>query len=137
MTATGTARSCDGCTACCKLMIIRELDKPADKWCSHCKIGSGCSIYATRPAVCAAFKCVWLQTQDGANPLAPELRPDISHVVMSTAHDSKDIVLNVSATRPDAWKTGAIRQLVDHWMSHGVKIIVKCRDKVVKVSLSS
>ncbi len=33
--------SCDGCTVCCKVLKIRELDKPANIWCAECKIGGG------------------------------------------------------------------------------------------------
>ena len=32
---------CDSCTACCKIMKVRELDKPANTWCAHCAIGEG------------------------------------------------------------------------------------------------
>jgi hypothetical protein len=56
--ANSPVRNCDGCTACCKLMIIREINKPADTWCSDCKIGVGCGNYATLPKVCQAFQCV-------------------------------------------------------------------------------
>jgi hypothetical protein len=117
-------------------MIIRELDKPADTWCSDCKIGVGCGIYETRPRVCQVFQCVWLQTQGTATPLPPELRPDISRVVISTAHESKDIVMNVGADRPDAWKKGIAGKLKDHWLASGVTIFVKCRDKIEKLPAS-
>ena len=39
----------DGCTACCKILKIRELNKPANTWCKHCNIGVGCGIYDSRP----------------------------------------------------------------------------------------
>lgn len=35
---------CDGCTAWCKVMKVRELDKPANTWCTHCTIDAGCGI---------------------------------------------------------------------------------------------
>ena len=29
-------RSCDGCTLCCKLLSVEEIDKPQQHWCEHC-----------------------------------------------------------------------------------------------------
>lgn len=57
---SGAGRSCAGCTMCCKLLDIPELQKPALRWCTHCDIGTGCKIYETRPAPCAAFACAYL-----------------------------------------------------------------------------
>jgi hypothetical protein len=126
-------RGCDGCTACCKIMQVRELDKPASTWCRHCRVGAGCSIYETRPESCRTFECVWLQTQSGEAPLAPELRPDISRVVMSTASQGRDIVLNLATDRPDAWKHGAIATLVAKMLNDGITVLIKCGDKLEKL----
>ena len=30
-----------GCTACCRLLSIPELKKPAQTWCEDCGIGEG------------------------------------------------------------------------------------------------
>ncbi len=75
---------CDGCTACCKIMKVRELDKPANVWCQHCRIGSGCGIYVERPESCRVYECLWLKTQRMGRPIPPELRPDRSRVVIGT-----------------------------------------------------
>jgi len=53
-------RACDGCTMCCKVLGITELDKPVGKWCQFCDIGHGCKIYDTRPGECRTFHCMWL-----------------------------------------------------------------------------
>jgi hypothetical protein len=56
-----TPRTCGSCSLCCKLLAIDELDKPAGRWCRHCRPGrGGCSIYADRPDVCRGFHCGWL-----------------------------------------------------------------------------
>jgi hypothetical protein len=114
-------------------MRVRELDKPANRWCPHCEIGEGCRIYAERPHTCRVFECVWLQTQRGRQPLALELRPDRSHVVMTTANAGEDIVLNVGPDRPDAWKRGAIGGLVARMLADGITVLVKCGARIERV----
>ena len=118
--------SCDGCTACCKIMEIRELNKPGNTWCSHCKIGVGCGIYDTRPESCRVYECVWLQTQRGNKPLSLDLRPDRLRVVIGTTNHGDDIVLHVSTDRPDAWKRGGIGKLVAEMLADGITVMVKC-----------
>jgi hypothetical protein len=59
-------RSCNGCTACCTVMGIEELNKPLGVPCWElCKDGSGCSIYASKPPSCNEFECVWLTDKQG------------------------------------------------------------------------
>jgi hypothetical protein len=114
-------------------MGVHELAKAANVWCEHCIIAQGCRIYATRPHSCRTFDCVWLQTQRGQKPLAPELRPDISRVVMSTTNGGEDIVLNVSPERPDAWKQGAMGKLVERMRADGLAVILKCGDRIQRL----
>ncbi|MDH4440840.1 MAG: hypothetical protein QE284_10695 [Rhizobium sp.] len=52
-------RSCGTCSLCCILPDIDELDKPANVVCRHCAVGDGCVAYATRPATCRDFFCLW------------------------------------------------------------------------------
>jgi len=124
---------CDGCTACCKILNIEELNKPGDTWCTHCEIGVGCGIYETRPEACRVYECVWLQTQRGGKPLALELRPDKSHVVMGVTNQGEDLVLYVGRDRPDAWKRGAMARLVDETLAKGYTVLVGCDGKVRKL----
>ena len=42
-------RACGTCSLCCKVLSVFELAKPAGKWCTHCRPGNGCDVYATRP----------------------------------------------------------------------------------------
>lgn len=61
---------CGGCTACCVVYCLPELNKPAHTPCKHlCE--ARCSIYPQRPKVCADFLCGYM-----LYPWAPELRPD-------------------------------------------------------------
>jgi hypothetical protein len=65
-------RSCSECTACCTVLAVVELRKPMRWACDHVACG-GCQIYATRPAACHAFNCLWLR---GAMPGDESHRPD-------------------------------------------------------------
>lgn len=66
-------RSCGDCSACCKTHGIRELNKPAGDWCSHCSSEhNSCTIYTKRPPSCAAYKCLWLLTGAGGEAGRPK-----------------------------------------------------------------
>jgi coenzyme F420-reducing hydrogenase beta subunit len=65
-------RECGTCTACCTVLAIAELQKPARWACDHVHC-SGCRIYADRPQPCRDFNCAWLR---GAIPGDDSLRPD-------------------------------------------------------------
>jgi hypothetical protein len=75
-------RSCGKCSMCCKLLHVIELNKPANKWCEHCRPGyGGCSIYDTRPSICRDFGCGWLMSP----AVAPEWYPLLSHMILALA----------------------------------------------------
>ena len=96
--------NCGTCTACCRIFEIPELAKPAGKWCEHCEIGRGCTIYNERPAVCQEFECLWLLSQQRDDPrehLAPELRPDRCKVVFSPS--TNDRIMAASSCRCRGW----------------------------------
>src|SRR5690348_6121196 len=65
-------RECGGCTACCTVLAVRELDKPMRWACDHVHC-AGCRIYDTRPPSCREFHCRWLRGSVGADDA---LRPD-------------------------------------------------------------
>lgn len=83
--------TCGECTLCCKVLEIKtdEFQKPKDQWCQHAVAKQGCSIYESRPTICAAFRCLWL-LNDG--PL--HLRPDKIHGVLTPTSDGKNLVLH-------------------------------------------
>jgi len=54
------ARECGGCTLCCSVLRVDELPKLGGVACAKLEPG-GCGIYATRPAVCRGYRCMWLQ----------------------------------------------------------------------------
>jgi hypothetical protein len=66
-------RECGGCTACCVEITIDDpmLAKPARETCVHC-VGSGCSIYESRPRDCRDWYCAWRRTADLPDHLSPD-----------------------------------------------------------------
>jgi hypothetical protein len=104
-------RSCGGCTLCCKVLAVPDIDKPGGLWCVHCKPGSGCGIYADRPGGCRTFLCGWL-----TNPrFGPEWKPDRSKIVITVGRDGNGLDFLCDPGFPDAWRKepyySQIRQL--------------------------
>lgn len=54
------SRTCGGCTVCCTLPHISELNKNNYQHCKYEISGVGCGIYESRPDCCRGFKCSWL-----------------------------------------------------------------------------
>jgi hypothetical protein len=73
-------RSCGSCTLCCKVFAVPDFDKPRSVLCRHCVAEQGCSIHATRPAICRGFFCNWLLVDS----LGPEWQPERSKLVLQS-----------------------------------------------------
>ena len=73
-----SGRSCGPCTACCRVLEIKALEKAAGILCRH-NTGAACGIYQKRPEACARWHCLWRRIE----ALPDELRPDQSGVVFS------------------------------------------------------
>ncbi len=57
-------RTCDGCSECCRVFDIPELDKAGGCRCpklTRSELTPRCSIYPDRPDVCRDFECEWLR----------------------------------------------------------------------------
>lgn len=55
------ARECGACSLCCSVLRVDELGKRAGVDCVHQRGREGCAIHATRPSICRAYECLWLQ----------------------------------------------------------------------------
>lgn len=115
---------CGTCTACCRVFAIPEFKKPAGKWCQHCSIGVGCTVYQHRPRVCVDFSCVWLEAQLRGVGLPEEARPDNCKVVFSPTTKEGLIAGTVMPGYPDAWRKGAARRMIDRMLSGGMSVVV-------------
>lgn len=114
---------CGTCSLCCKLPEIPVLKKPEGKWCSHCAVGKGCTIYETRPAPCRAFTCLWLESQEEKRPLPPELRPDRCKVFLTFTPDRKDVLGYCDPASPHAWKDAAVFRLLQVIAGQGHRVM--------------
>lgn len=119
---------CSDCAMCCRLLKIPELEKPAGKWCDHCKPATPhpCTIYDRRPQVCREFACVWLQSQSRPGEEMPaSLRPDRSKAVL-TAPGGSEMGVICDPTFPDAWRKGVLWQYIQKFTKAGgtVRLIV-------------
>lgn len=110
------SRECSGCTMCCKLPELKELQKPRDTWCAHCAIGKGCTIYSERPQGCITFECMWKQ---GFMPV--ELKPD----------EAKVVFWQEAENRVWMWVDQCIERIprkaveyIDRFVSQGVELIL-------------
>lgn len=93
----GQERDCNGCTVCCKLVQVEEIQKPQWKQCGFCA-DKRCQVYDTpqMPSVCKDFECVWLSRPD-LLPLDAQ-RPDkLGIMLMET--DSRLLII-------EAWPAG-------------------------------
>jgi hypothetical protein len=129
---TGGGRQCGDCTLCCKVMAIEELAKPAGVWCSHCKPGHGCLIYAGRPAECQNFSCLWLAD----DRLDERWRPNKSRLVLTTSEDG--IEVRCDPGFPDAWRKEPFRDQIRQWAisgeTHDVTIVVITGERMILVT---
>lgn len=79
-----TDRQCGGCTLCCKLVPVKELQKGAGERCRH-QSHKGCAVYhrSGMPMSCALWSCRWLVNDDTAGLR----RPDRSRYVIDLLPD--------------------------------------------------
>lgn len=113
-------RGCDGCTFCCKIMGVKELDKPVNKWCPECTIGKGCNIYNDRPRECQEFICAWLTRAD----IPLELRPDKCHVMFTGRQGDGTVHVHVDPARPFAHRSELVDPLIRQMLAHQLDITI-------------
>lgn len=70
------SRQCGTCTFCCTIKSVNRNDgtvlTPANKPCLLLKQGgAGCNVYASRPALCRAYHCLW-RVGAGDNDARPD-----------------------------------------------------------------
>ena len=111
-------RPCGGCTMCCKLPGVAELEKPAATWCPHCKVGQGCKIYAARPPSCRTFQCLWTR----AEHLPEGMRPDRCGVIWMLTKDGK--VAIALTERDKVMDRGSNKRLHQRMRDLGISVVI-------------
>ncbi|HET7679619.1 MAG TPA: hypothetical protein VFK79_05730 [Xanthobacteraceae bacterium] len=110
-------RACDSCTLCCKVLIVTDFDKPAGKWCSHCKPGTGCGIHAMRPVACRGFYCEWMTSKG----LGPEWKPERCKFVLAKTNEGRRLTAHVDPGYPAAWRASPYYQNFKLWAAEAVR----------------
>lgn len=127
-------RSCAGCTLCCKLMAVRELNKQRDAWCPHCDKKKGCGIYETRPLTCRQFYCAWMTTAE----LGPHWKPLHSRMVLVHDRTRNWLVVHSDPGRPDAWRSDPYYSDLRAWSAYmtpkGGRVFVFEGDRVTGIT---
>lgn len=132
-------RQCGGCTLCCKLLPVRELDKGAGERCRHQVTGKGCRVYgsARMPPSCRLWSCAWLTGADVGS------RPDRAHYVVDIMPDYVTVVDNATGDRrplqvvqvwidpkfPDAHRDPALRAYLAERGKEGVAAIIRYNNR--------
>ncbi len=131
VTSQVAGRACGSCTLCCKVMGIKELQKPAGTWCTHCAPGKGCQIYDARPAECRSFNCYWLMRPE----VGPEWKPDHSKIVL--AAEGGGIVAYVDPGFPSAWRNAPylpkLRELALQALARGTHVLVSVNRRITVI----
>jgi hypothetical protein len=111
-------------------MQIDELNKPMGTWCPNCAVGSGCRIYASRPADCREFVCQWLITPD----LPDAMRPDKVKVVLAMQDPGPGLMAHCDVANPMAWRKEPIYSLLKRYATQGwgtpMKALARAGDRL-------
>jgi len=92
------ARACGPCSLCCTVLRVDELAKPAGRDCVHQRGAHGCGIHATRPGICRAYRCLWLQ-----GGLEDDERPDRTGGVVDLETTGIGLRLAIREAMPGAF----------------------------------
>lgn len=107
------ARRCGTCSACCSVLRVDALRKPAGRDCEHQRAGGGCSIHAQRPSICRAYHCLWLQ-----GGLEDDERPDRTGGVVDLEAVGAEVRLSIREIRPGALEASpALRAIAERYRS--------------------
>jgi len=104
-------RECGGCTACCTVQGIVELDLPEGVACPH-ECAAGCAIYAKRPQSCRDYECIWTKGFGD-----DEHRPDRLGVVIDEREFEGKRNFLVKELRPGAAQAAAAHLAVLHQLT--------------------
>jgi hypothetical protein len=107
-------RSCGACSLCCTLLRVDEIGKLGGRPCPQQRLGDpagGCAIHATRPGVCRAYRCLWLQ-----GSLEEADRPDRLGAVLDLVTEGETPRLVLHEAAPGALeRSPRLREIVELW----------------------
>lgn len=101
------SRSCGTCSLCCTILRVDELAKPAGRDCVHQRGAAGCGIHATRPPICRAYRCLWLQ-----GGLEDDERPDRTGGIVDLETTGVGLRLAIRETRAGIFEESRSLQVI-------------------------
>jgi hypothetical protein len=114
-----SGKACGTCMMCCKLLLIKELEKPAGQWCRHAAVGKGCGIYENRPPVCQRFHCLWMLDPR----LGPEWKPEKAKFFLYPEREMEEVInVAVDPAFPDAWTKPPFLAAIKNWVLEGAEL---------------
>ena len=117
-------RSCGSCSACCSVLRVDELAKPAGRDCVHQRGESGCGIYDRRPPICRAYRCLWLQ-----GGLEDDERPDRTGGIVDLDARGMSVELGIREIRPGSFDASpALRAIAERYREQIPVRIVDSQD---------
>lgn len=134
------APGCDGCTLCCTVLGVEEIEKVRGHACRYIDT-VGCSVHRSRigrdgmvqPESCALFVCGWLASQSlpPARRMSPTMRPDRCGVVLGPIDEDnpRKLHVNVDPTRPDSWTDREVLTWLDRYVANGVEVVLYVGDE--------
>jgi hypothetical protein len=133
-------RRCSGCTLCCKLIPVKEVNKPAGERCKHQK-HTGCAVYrkAGFPMSCHYWSCRWLVNDDTADLRRPDRSRyviDIMPDFVTLKPDDGSEPYNVPVVQiwcdpnaPEAWRDPALLRYLDRRGEDGTAALIRFDNK--------
>ncbi len=97
-----SGRTCSGCTLCCSLLGIVELQKPVFTICKHCVIGKCCKIYEVKPQECTDFLCYYRISPEVAEYWNPKVCGMVLHREVTGGIDMISVMCSSGAKH--RWK---------------------------------
>ncbi len=93
-------KTCGSCMMCCKLPLIKELNKPQGVWCNYAKVGQGCTNYQNRPGECRDFYCDFMI----APQLGEEWRPSVARFMTFESLFTGNFTIITDKNSSNSWK---------------------------------
>lgn len=93
------ARRCGPCSLCCTVLRVDELGKLAGTDCAKLRAGGGCGIHPSRPGICRAYRCAWLEGRFGEAD-----RPDRLDALVDFAPRGGALELVIVEAHPGAFE---------------------------------
>ena len=131
------SRQCGVCSACCTLLPVKEIGKPASQRCNHQRHGKGCMIYRGPgfPTSCRYWTCRWLtgkETQDLSRPdragYVIDVQPDFIKIRdndTGAVRNVEVVQIWVNPKRRDAYKDQRLYEYLSRRADEGVAALIR------------